>query len=351
MYRKNSEIQLYVDAFIIATAFSDKPLTKEAEGSMVPELISALKSYLSDKIDPNDKVGSVTKLLIPGAIYMIFKSLNMRGIGILLNLAVKIFKIDVPGILESILSEVKSLISGGKKTDSDSIDRVVNSSFAAIPAATQQDAEAFLQSKSFKSNLRDAQLFKLATTKNAGIVDFVAKFIFGKKTNGVLLSKAISWILKAILAAGGFMVAGDAMDALMGRSDKPETASTSTKKNSFKQNPSYNNVALNSSSAMWIEDGAPTQDNIKNMVLNWTEEVYPATKNLSSKVLSSAAFQTVVNTIEDYNEVNKKENHTFIPKAFSTKKQAVDVFIDDVASKVNSQNGQMPTEVPNGMDA
>jgi len=349
---KNSELQLYLDAVIIQAAFSDH-FVKNAEGSKVSELISAVKNYVGSKIYPNDKVGSVLNILAPGAISVMLGSLGLGWLRFLPGLAMNLFKVDTASILSGIYSEIKSLISGGKQTTSNDVDHVVKGAFDSVPAATKEDAEKFM-ANAFSVQLREAQLFKIALQdaklkKDAGAVDFVTSFIFGKSKTVKLLSAAISWIIKAVLAAAGLMVASDGINALMGKSNdltgnKTEVAVAPTKSTQTVFAPnSAGSTIMNSPSKMWIESGSPTQSNIKSFLLDWTEEVYPDTKDLTTQILNSPAFQEVVDTIEDYNTANKSGNTTFIPKAFSTKKDAVDVFIDDVA-KANKSNGPIKGE-------
>lgn len=342
MVNKNYKLQLYTDAMIIQAAFGDKIFIKSAASGLVAELMSSVKNYVSGKIDQNDKVGSVIDLIAPSAMIAMFGSLNLKIISFLFALAMRVFNIDTSSILSNISSGVKGLISGDKLADPASVDNIVNSAFSSVPKGSEQEAKSFLKintsSNNFNMELRKAQLLKIALikynddvlTKNAGITDFITKFIVGKGTVVTFLSKAIGWAIKTILISAGLMVGADAISKLIDNKPKDNKENN----NAFKVSPSYSNRVLNSSSSMWVENGSPTESNIKNMLLNWTKEVYPETKDFVNQILSSAAFQVVVEAIEDYNISSKSGNMIFIPKMYTTKKSAVDIFIDDVANKV-----------------
>lgn len=353
--RKNTEISLYVDALVIQAAFGNEVITKEAEGGYVASLVSLVKDYVSAHIKPEDKVGSVINLLAPGAFSTLLSALfpSLKWLGIIFGLAMNMFHVDVASILRSIGSEIKSLISGGKEVSSDQVDNIVEAQFASVPKATKEEAEQFIKPASVQ--IREAKLFRLALidandkfVKNAGLIDFVTSFIFGKSKTVTLLSKAIGWIIKIILASAGLMVAGDAANALLGRSSaftgtlqdgKPtesQTAVVTSKQTRFKVGPSYSDTAKNTRSSTWVESVSPSSNNIKNMVLDFMEEVYPETKDFNNEAMSTPGFKVIVDEILDYNEANQNRQMTYIPKAFDTKKRLVDMFIDQVAEKAGS---------------
>jgi gas vesicle protein len=351
LYKKNKAINLYVDALIIQAAFGDEVITKKAEGEFVASLISSVKDYVNAHIDPNDKVGSVVNLLAPGAFSTLVSSLfpSLKWLSFIFGLAMRIFNIDIASVLKNISSDIKSLIYGGKEISSDHVDNIVTSHFSAVPPATQEDAERFLKSSHIR--IREAKLIKLALInindqliKNSKSADTISSFILGKRNTVNLLAKAIGWIIKIILASAGLMMAGDAVNALLGKSSaftgtlqhgKP-IDTTKSKQTRFKVNTSYSDIAKNTKSSVWVENISPSRNNIINLVLDFMEEVYPETKDFNNEAMSTPGFQVIVDEILDYNEANQNRQITYIPKAFDTKKRLVDMFIDQVAEKAGN---------------
>lgn len=362
--KNNSSLQFYLDTLVIQAAFGDETLRKQAEGDTADGLISAVKSYIGSKINTDDKVGSIVNILAPGAVTLMLRSLGLGWLSFIAGVAMNIFHVDVNSIIQSIVSKIIPKVKEGGKFTADEIQGTVEAAFA--PDANKEPSASEieqLQNKAF--TVREALLYRFAMeqsyneykiTKNAGIFDLGKA---GKKGTVTLLSKAVKWIFMVVLTSLGLMVAGDAVNKVLGRPNsfdgtvqngKPmeqgmAPVQSTSKQTRFKQNSNYNNKTLNSGNATWVESVPPNQASIRNVVLSWMNEVYEGTSQYNNIATGTIGFNNVVQEILDYNSGNQSSNMTYIPRMFSTKKQAVDIFIDQVAEKAGSPD-TFPAQKP-----
>lgn len=354
----NQEISFYVDCMIVEAIAEDPSIIKNAEGATTGAIVSlmkAIRDYVVSKIDPNDKVGSVLNLLAPTIVFQMFGALGFGWVGALLGLAITIFGIDVKDILGTIESGIRSLISSGKPVSSSQVDEIVGDAVSSnYKPATPEEEEAArkkLESQSsFDMELRDARIVKMAMeTYSHGMkkeaywgVGFGAlKFKIAK-----VLKKVLSWTFKTILASAGFMVAGDAVSKFLGVGDNAGTSVTPTKKEPsvsirsssqtrFPVNKSYTNVMYNTSDddVTWSVPYSNTKAGIRRMLLDFSKQVYDGLNGLENIIVAQPGFKVAENKIYWYNYSSKGARHVFIPRAFKSMKQIVDLFIDDVARK------------------
>jgi hypothetical protein len=353
---KNSSLQFYLDTLVIQSAFGDENLRKQAEESVAGELISAVKNYVGSKIDQDDKGGTIVNVLAPGVVVSMLRALGLGWLSYVAGIAMNVFHVDVNSIIKSILETLLPKIKDGVKLTQEEVASTVESAFApeANKEMTQEETEQL--KKSF--TVREATLYRVGMeetikeyqlTKNAGLFDLISG---GRKGTVSLLAKAIKWIFFVVLSSAGVMVAGDAINLITGRPNsfngtiqngKPinqqvvssPVISTQTK---FKLNPNYNNKILNSKNATWVETGTASASNVQDMVLEWMSEVYEGTKQYENVAVNTVGFKNVVQEIIDYNSGNMASTVMYIPRMFSTKKNAIDIFIDQVANKAPSDS-------------
>lgn len=352
--QSNSEINLLVDTMIVEALLSDGRLSKtaQAEGAGAA-LIGKIKNYVSNQIDPNDKAGSVLNILAPGAIALAFKAMGLGMFGTFLGFAMRIFNIDTKGILTSIYEKIKSLITGNKPVSSAQVDGIVASAVQehTKPATEEEMANA---EKVLKTSqlLRDAKLLNLAMRHEAMTKEAASPFsLFSSRKlfTGSFLTRVLSLVFKVALASAGLMVAGDVANKFLGRPNAldgtvqngkpvaPQSPSAYTPAVShstqtrFPANPSYRDEQKNGSDP-WIE-GIPNNElSIESMLVDWAKEVYQGLNGLEANLRASPALQVIKNRIAAYNRITQgQDNYVFIPKYFTSKKQVVDFFIDDVA--------------------
>jgi len=366
MTHTNSEISFIVDTMIVETLLSDEGLSKTAQaGSAISSLIDKVKGYVGNNINPEDKTGSLLNLLAPGAISIAFRAMGLGWLGILFGLAMRIFHIDVGSILQSIWDKLKSALSGGKQVSSSEVDGMVTSSVQEHNKAPTEDeaekaAQMLEQKKSSRQLFRDAKLLKLAMiefekdsmsfTKEAAS-PFFSMFSSRKGATANLLGKVLGWVFKIAIASAGLMVAGDVVNKFLDRPNAldntvqkgkpvsdtaaPTTApaaptSTQTK---FKVNTSYRNEQKNVN-RVWAEAVPNNESSIETMLVMFAKEVYSGLEGKEALIRSSPAFQVIKSRIVSNNKVSEGDNIVLIPRYFTSKKQIVDMFIDDVAEKV-----------------
>jgi len=362
MIIKNSEISFYVDTMIVETLLSNESLYKTAQASgLFSQLIDKVKNYFGNHIDPNDKSGSLLNMLAPGAISIIFSSLGFGWLGALLGLAMSVFQVDVKGILSSIWNKLKNAISGDKQTTSDEIDEMVNSSVQehSKPATEEEAASALslLENRSAAQLLRDAKMLKVALIEydnhlklhKKGGPSFLSMFSGRKSTTMNLLTKVLGWIFKVAVAAAGLLVAGDVINKFLGRpnalddtiqdgkpitqpsTQEPAIIQTVSKQTKFPVKTTYTDKKYNIGSSNWVENIPNDESSIGFMLVQFAKDVYSGLDGKEAIIRTSPAFEVIRDRIVIYNRSSAGDSMVFIPKYFTSKKQIVDMFIDDVA--------------------
>lgn len=350
----NSEIKLYTDILIAEIILSDtQGLSKTAEEGIGSQFISRVHQYFSNSIKPEDKTGSIINLLAPGLISTAFRALGFGWLGFLFGIAMRVFHIDVSGIIESIWGSLKSELSGGKQMTSAQVDGIVNSAVEThTKPATQEEADKASQTYQLQSvNFRDVKILKLALIDYAKVECGIIKrstlldlFSSQKMKTASVLSRVLSLFFKVALASAGSMVVGDAILHYLGRPNaldntmqhgKPvaeqAVPAMISKQTKFKVNPSYHDTSKTS----WVENVSNTKGGIESMVLNFAKEVYQGLDGLDSVIRNTAGFQAIVDNILWHNHTASGGPIVFIPNMFTSKKMMVDHFIDDVAEKAS----------------
>lgn len=345
-----NERQLLIDSIVAEAAFYD-PLFKSAEGGALSSLVGIVTDYVSSKIDPNNRAESVLSLLVPAT----FAALGgpFRILGFVMQIAESVFGISIGKIIMSIASEVKGLISGGGKVSSDQVNNIAQQAVLNNGGgeATENEYNSYLRTNQ-SLTLSDALMFKKAADTYNNSLEKTAKmpgagfatFLKSKNKSTSLLVALISIVVRTILWAGGFMLAEDGFNKLVGRpnsfdgtSDKRDPAKTVSDNGMsagvshqkvFVVNPNYHEENLNNKYNRWVISGQI--DSIDDVILGWALEVYPDLKGHENQVRNASNFQTLVNLIHTYNS-NNNTGAIFIPPAFKSKKQLVDKFIDEVA--------------------
>lgn len=369
MTLSNSEISFCVDTLLVETILSDDKFHKTA--GFVSDVLAKVKDYFGAHIRPGHGVEDVLKILAPGALWLFLQGIGLGKWGFLLGLLADVFHVDIPGMLKSLFDKVKDMISGGDKVSSGQIDAATaevaqqhstsggneeaKAGYEALQRKKQEAAVGKADDHKVYSSLElldDARFFRLALieyehqklrlTKSAGLMDFITGYGPTKGKGVSLLSKIFGWIIKIALFSGGLMVAGDAVNALLGRPSAltgtykaerddvnplgPSTPAPSTPRSTQTKFPSKGDAPLPPS---WPLVNTPT--NIENMLVQFTKDVYSGLDGKESVIRNTPAFQAVKQNITWFNIHNEGSSVIFLPKNFDTKKSVVDFFIDDVA--------------------
>jgi hypothetical protein len=335
---------------------------------MIEGIVKGIAGHVESNIDPNNKLNSVLNLLAPG----LLMASGFPILAFVAEMATQWFGINLGAIFSDIASALKSLLSGGSKLDSGTVDSIAAKAVSNHEGSepTQQDLEAAQQKKLTASSLTitEAKLYKAAIielmdkyngdpknifNKRAGFLTDIASFIGLKGSTSRVLVKVIGWVVKTVLWAGGFMLANDAIHSVLGvpkitpgsgaqtvSAPVEQTAVSipTPKQTLFAVNPAYTEEKLNINSR-WIEPVSP--DSIDQDIVQWAEDIYPDLKGRDADIRSTSGFQKAVEVIKNYNATNTS-NVTFMPRLFTSRKKVVDLFIDELAGKVGSSKGVVP---------
>lgn len=346
----NSEIAFYADTLILETILSDQVLMKKAEDGLMTSLIQRVGEYFSSKVDSDNKAASVLNMLAPGAIAVTLKAMGLGWVGILFGMAASVFHIDVAGMISSIYNSVKSALSTGKPIASSVVDAGVQ---AAIAEHAPPDSEPEItKTESFQNKLKIARKLKLAMVAYTNddsefqFSKYARRAGVTKSGTGSVLGMILGWVFKVALASAGLLVAGDIVNKFLGRPNsldgtiqkgkpvdeapaQPISTSTQTK---YKVNPQYSDIKYNSSNP-WTVNIPANESSIETMLTNFAKEVYLGLDGKESIIQSTPGFQVVKDRIVGNNRSNAGYNMVIMPNYLSSKKQIVDLFIDDVAKR------------------
>lgn len=343
-----SEINFYVDTLLVESALAEPHLYKKA--GFITDALSRIKEYLASKIDKEHPIPSVLNLLAPTAITMLFRSLGFGGFGLLLGLLTTVFHVNVAGMISSLYEKVKEMISGGEKVHPSQIDQAVNStieeqSSPPSPSEMEEGYQALQKQQgqapaddgkvySSLELLHDAKMISLALieyekqnmrlTKTADFSSFTKSFGPTRAKGTSLLGRILGWIFKFALTAAGLLIVGAIADHFLGGGESHPTSSgpvaSQTKYHLIGDSPLPREMPITN-----------TPDNIDNMIVQFAKDVYSGLDGKEGLIKNSPAFKVIKQKISWTNMYNPGSSSVMIPPIFTSKKQLVDYFIDDVA--------------------
>lgn len=360
-----SEVSFCVDTLLVETVLADSKFYKKA--GFVSDILNGAKGYFDANIDKNNPVASVIDVLAPGALWLLFRSLGLGKWGMLIGLLMDVFHVDVWGLLRSLYSKVKGLISGGQKVSAAQVDSIANESAQEFsqPATPQEAQEGYkaLQEKQMKPEgawaddgkvysslelMHDAKIISLALveyehqkmrlTKEAiSPMSFLSGFSGTKAKSTNILAKIFGWVIKLALASAGLLIAGDVINKAVGRPSAldrtyqrgQETPEVSVPARPISTQTKFKLKADAPLSSTWPLVNTP--ENIESMLVQFAKDVYSGLDGKESIIRSSPAFQDTKDQLDWFNIHNPGTAVIFIPGNYTSKKQIVDTFIDDVA--------------------
>ena len=330
------DIRFCVDTMIVETVIGNPALVKQ--GGMLSDVAPLIQSYVSSKIDPKDKAGSVLDMLAPAGIFTLFRSFGFTKLGLLVAGLITVLHIDVHGMVESLFNEVKGSISKGEPVTPAQITNAVSNmsqSGGTSPADTPTVAQDLREARILRLALEQYENQMLSLTKrNKPIFAYAA----GAKATSIA-ARIIGWIFTIVLTAAGFMVAGDAVNKMLGRPNSfdgtyqagKEPAATAptptTTQTKFKPTGS----GTESPPRPWMENTTNDPGSIENMLVQFTKDVYSGLNGKEAIIRSSPSFQAVKSQIVWYNKSSAGEPMVYIPANYANKKAIVDHYIDEVA--------------------
>lgn len=375
----NEGLQFYVDTLIVENLMSDPRLSKQAQSGLVTSLIQKVFNYAHEQMqefkDSDHKIAWLTNFLVPG----VLTAFGFPVLGFLSRLAEVFFGMDFAKIFAEAGEAIKNLVVGGKQTNSAAVDSaiskvVINTPLGKPDPSSEEELEQRKQMlASAKMTFRESQLFKIALVdyleKNPDVnltdPEINIKFAAGWFSSGLstfvasrhktikILIAVIGWIAKALLAAGGFMVMGDVINSVIGgkstspsseaipsgaASNEPQTSIDNANQNVFPVNPAYTPESFNTPYARWVIQSDPSS--IDHLLLSWTIDIYPSLRGHESEIRGLGTFQSVEQIIKAYN-AGGPPNMTFIPRQWKSRKQVVDNFMNEAASKIKPSSSPL----------
>lgn len=340
-----SLVKQTADYLVIDAIFNDN-YKKADESGLGSSLGNMAKQYFEANVDPKDKLGSVLNLLAPVGIRLVLGGLGMPLIGALMGAAFSVFHINVGGIFSSIVSKIKSALSGKTHLTIQDVDSFVSDSISSN-AGPDEDTK---KESSFSMQMREGQLFKIALMKYEEDLKKEANPLFsiGKgKTIGIL-GKVISIIVKTALAAAGFLAIGEAINVV---TDRPSATKgtlfhgkevnapsgllpSSTTQKKYKPSNEYNGDK-NYSGHPWIEPTTNNRGSIERLIATYTAQVYPDLGSADEtlvKLKNLNKFRVLVDDIVEFNSDSQGDRAVVIPEFLKSKRQIADLFIDNLAA-------------------
>lgn len=373
----NSKVSFCVDTLLVETVLSDPKFYKKA--GFVSDLLTKVKDYFGNHIDPNNPTSSVINALAPGALWMMFSALGIGKWGFLLTLLMSIFHIDVAGMLNSLWEKVKGMVGSGKKVSSAQVDAAAESTAQEFsqPGSKEEAEQAYKKMQQQQASgtppaspaddhkvysslelMHDAKIISLALieyerqymrlTKEAatpGFMDFLSGYSGTKAKGANLLSTIFGWIVKIALASAGLMVLGDVVNEIFGRPSALSGSYQAGKDDYNPMGPSTSEPAaapapralqtkfpFKSDAPIPVTIPIPNSPgNIENLLVQFTKDTYSGLDGKENFIRSNPIFQDIKDDIEWFNIHNPGTSVIFMPRKYPTKKQLVDYYIDDVA--------------------
>lgn len=325
------------NTLIIETIFAN-PMQKKA--SAANDLVSAVKGYYDAHVDPNNQIEGLINLIAPSLIWELLAALGFGWWAPLAALAINVLDINIGELWGPLCDEVKEMLQSGKHIDSAQLNQTINQATQVATGADQAEAnfsaaELLYYSKILKLALIDYQYQSLRLLKEPfnpshTYLYKIAQFAPKKKLIIVLMA-ILGFILKTLLKSAGLLVAGDTIRKL---EDKPsahllpqpssspsEAGSTQTKFTNKANDPLPAAVQM-----------VNTPDNIEQMLIQFAKDTYNGLDGQESAIAASSNFQKIKDQIDWYNSHHMNSSVISIPPQYTSKKQLVDQFIDQVAA-------------------
>lgn len=334
---RNKDLELIDEVF-----YTNNRFTKNAQigGSILGSIQSLFK-------DISTKPGNtIVNILSEGVILSLLKS-YFGWWGLLMEPALKYLGIDLQSILAGIIGKILPTVSSGGKITSDAVTSAVSSVVGGLTSKAS--------SHSYISHKRQWKLYVISATggsKQASWMNWVPKL----PAISSLLTGSLTWVFCAILLGLGYLVTSNAVLLSLGKNPASAAVTPGTpgamgpigggggqhklplhtpSQKEFKQNPSYSDSKKSGTDPIIVNTINDTSS-IESLVIKYAKEVYEGLDNLDSIIKSCEQFNIIVDYIAATNLHSEGYNIVVIPSEFRSKKDLVDMFIDEVAFK--SQN-------------
>lgn len=354
---RRAELQFIKDTQEMELLFYDPSMVKNAQD--FSGIMKSVKDHISGMYDPNNPVESFLSFMGPGILY----TLGFPGMSIIFGIAQALgfdwTKFFV-SIKEKLRPLITSLVNGGS-TDQSTINSIIQDSAgeAATDNLNVEQLKEIVEKYSSLQNMLIIKKIAYRATVDDNFMHNIEKWL--GKASGHRLRKGVmgfiirlmSWVLTAALVSVGFAVAGGVVSHFVG-SNKPSEKSDTVQntnveadvpnKSETKPNkqtvlvlnkaadPELFNTTFNDNNHVWLLNH--NVNNIKNLLIQWAQELYPQLSN-SSAFTSSSAFNNTLKLFQDRNKGAENLELLAVPQPFKSIKEIVDSFAADVVSRMN----------------
>lgn len=299
--------------------YLDNRFDKRAQNTQ--GITNTVSEYFKSHIDPNNKVASLLSMLAPGAFLLFFKG-KFGWWSVLASLLLSTFQIDISKMFSSIFDSFKSILSSSGKITESQINSIVDQQVA---------------SKSSEANL-NLKLIKMSfITKKA---------IAGEQNFRGLLGLIFKTIFKVGATSAGLLVAGDVINKTVGRpnaidhtihegkpiDDNSIPKSFTPTQKVFPLSKSYSDQKYNSN---WTISCRNNESSISDKLVQIAKEVYEGLNGKEGEMKSLQSFGNIVDQILFTNRNSPNDPFVYIPRVYGSKKELVDIFIQELANKQN----------------
>ncbi len=378
------ELKNLIEDLVVEELCKDDILFKSASSGMISTIVDKVKEYIMRSFDPEKPTESIMAMATPTFFRMIP---GLGAIGWLFWIAQTFFHLDLKPAFTAILAPIREMISSHKAGEtidmtsdkatniaSGIVDSVMSGfSSGSVEGLSSDDVMQKLQmikslpkitSARHDNALENVKAVKILMAKidtydiiikeagpfrmrGYGKTAIIAGLLYAMKDKVLpIVGNVLSFILRTILTTTAFTIAGGAAQDVFGLehdeySRKPSnqsgntdsgTSSSTNVKVALIPDMSAGREYFGNHNDLWVESFSIS--NIKSNIVNWAIKIYPALRDHVSDITSSTKFNDVVGKIEDKNAQNRMPNSTLMPDEYHSRKQVVDVFVGEVASKI-----------------
>ncbi len=326
----NGRVTFLTETLVIEAILADPKMLKNASG--ISDILSAVEEYFKSKIDKNHTTASVLSELAPGVLWLTLSSLGFGKIGLALGFIAQQYHVDVKEFISSMYEKVKEIITTDHKISEGQIDQIV--------AGTVQQFSS--QPKTSSKIYSPLELLGYAKLINVALVNYekqimkltkvepdYSQYKIIKNAQAIsLLGLILGWIFKVILRAGGLLLIAEMGRKLFDYKDSA-TGSQSATSEPVQTKYHFKSDAPLPTSLRIVN----TPENIDNQIIEFAKNVYDGLDGKENLIRNTPGFQAIKSRIIWWNEAHPGSSIVSIPPEFTTQKQLVNYFIDDVAKK------------------
>ena len=327
-----ADLQYIADTILIESLVKEddiKIALGQDSGSISSTILGGLRSYVSSVFKPREPISSLMALFSNGLLF----SLGGTKIKILVVLA-SALGFDWIGfwhnVGESVVEFVKEILDSKKPADANTTASKANEIASKAVSASFTGAPDYSKIKELaeKGMLKSFSIeYNSKLVKNASATSKIA---------GVLI-KIVGWVIITVL---GMLALSQVAKVVSGKgSEKEETAQSTGKLIRISPNAPQElfSIHRNNMSSIWIEHGSI--EDIENILKDWIFSAYPNLQKYESLLVSSPAFQSMVDKFQERNKLANGLGMISIPRPYQRKIDIVSMIVGSFLRAAGAHEG------------